>query len=216
MGTSICGGKAEIKCVIGDNEAECTFLFYLRGTNPTVSSAQTEIGNSPFYAKAIAEVESGVQNNRSYLQFNEIGTLGSGWDDFKHCPNRGQDPGGSYGWGMYQLTNPVPNIQQLWDWKANVAEAKTRMTAHFTLATAWIAEQESQQQAADPSKPLQNFTFSWNGVNFKKGTQRTPIDACAIWKYNGHGGLWPIYWDNPSKTWKQRASFYLDKVCGKL
>jgi hypothetical protein len=205
MGGNILGGKASIICKLDGKEFP--FTFYIRGSNPTIQQAQAGIGNNPYYAKAIAAAES------AYKQFNASGTLGPNWEDFKDCPNRHDDPGDTYGWGMFQLTEPVPLANQLWSWTANKQGALELMATHRTLASAWIADQEQQQQAEAPNKPLANESFSWNGVTFKKGTARTPIDACAIWKYNGHDNYWPIYWKNATKTWEQRPSFYLDRVC---
>ena len=67
--------------------------------------------------------------------------------------------------------------------------------------------------------PLQNYVFTFNGVDFQKGTARTPVDACAIQRYNG-AAQWVIYWKNKTATtpgsWeiKSNQRAYVDSVCG--
>ena len=91
---------------------------------------------------------------------------------------------------------PPPSDETLWNWKVNIADGKARLANPCrTDAVAWIAAQEAQQQAEEPGMPLQNYIFTFNGVDFQKGTARTPTDACTIQRYNG-APLWVIYWKN--------------------
>ena len=53
----------------------------------------------------------------AYYQNSE--NLPSNWDAHSRCPYLTND----CGWGLAQLTNPVPHSQVLWDWKANVQGA---------------------------------------------------------------------------------------------
>ena len=188
--------------------------------NPTVAVAQAYIGNSPFYAQAIAQQESGTQSGRSFLQFNELGTLGPNWTDIRFCPNRSSD---GIGWGIYQLTYLPPNATpptttQLWNWKANIDAAKAVMAQNIVTATNWINSQISQQQAQDPNKPLANYQFTWASIVFQMGTLKTPIDACAIEAFNGVTPGWAVYWSNNNDKWQQRDNVnnYIAAVCGYL
>src|SRR5262249_28272003 len=148
----------------------------------------------PWYAYAIAKQESGVQNNRTYIQFNEIGSLGPAPTDIRACPNL--TSGQTNGWGIMQLTVPNASIQQLWNWKANVDGGNALLATCQTEASNWIASQEQQQIAEEPTMGLTNYVFSFSGVNFQKGTAQTPIDACTIQRYHGVYNGWVIQWRN--------------------
>ena len=83
------------------------------------------------------------------------------------------------------------------------------------MASAWIARQETQQIAEEPGKPLAGAVFTWEGVNFQKGTARTPTDACTIQAFNG-AAKWVIYWKNKeldpptAGSWEQKNDSYAD------
>ncbi len=215
FGTDFRGGKATLYCEYQGLEFEQ--IFHIRGNNPTEAAAEAEIGNNPWYAIPIARHESGTQNGRTYVQFNEVGALGPNPADFKHCPNFG-DPNG---WGIMQL-DPPPSDETLWNWKQNIADGKAHLANPcHTTAAAWIANQEAQQQAEEPCMPLENYIFTFNGVDFQKGTDRTPVDACTIQRYNG-AALWVIYWKNKTPTesgiWQIRNTHraYVDSVCDEI
>jgi hypothetical protein len=59
--------------------------------------------------------------------------------------------------------------------------------------------QIAQQQREEPTMPLAEQTFIMGGVEFREGTDRTPVDACAIQRYNG-ASRWVIYWRNKTPT----------------
>ena len=187
-------------------------VFHIRGNNPSANAVETEIGVSPWYAQPVAKWES------DYLQFNTAGTLGPNPEDYKFCPNFGAPNG----WGIYQLDTPSPTAQQLWNWTGNVSEGKARLADPCrTEAESWMASQESQQQVEEPSMGLTNYVFTFNGVDFQKGTARTPVDACTIQRYNG-AALWVIYWQNTTTnqpgSWQIRDTYraYVDNVCGEI
>lgn len=189
--------------------------FNIRGTNPSEATIKNYIGNAPFYAVAIARQESGVQLGRSYLQFNEVGTLGPDYSqDLKYTPNRENGAGGE-GWGIFQCTNPAPPRNAVWSWKVNVDYSKTVMATKYADAAAWIAKQKQQQAQEDPSNPLSLHTFTWSGVSFKEGTAKTPTDACAIEAFNGVTPTWAVYWKNATKQWIQadNSNNYVAAVC---
>ena len=218
FGTDFRGGKATLYCEYAGGSSQT--VFHIRGSNPTETAAATEIGDSPWYAKPIARLESDrPTQGRYYAQFNTVGTLGPNPPDYQWCPNFGAPNG----WGIFQLDTPSPDAQELWNWRSNVSEGKARLADPCrTEAEAWITSQESQQQAEEPSMPLEDQVFTFNGVDFQKGTARTPIDACTIQRYNG-AALWVIYWKSKTATepgsWEIKGGDYreyVDNVCGEV
>lgn len=217
MGSDVRGGKATLYCVYAGQLIES--VFHIRGDNASEGAVETEIGSTPWYAKPIARVESDEPSqDRYYAQFNTVGTLGPLESDYKWCPNYGAPNG----WGIFQLDDPNPSAQQLWDWKANVAGAKAHLAVPcLTDAIDWIALQESQQMVQDPSQSLTNEVFTFNGIAFQKGTARTPVEACAIQRYNGAVN-WVIYWKeattNSPGSWEINDSYreYVDRVCSEI
>lgn len=205
IGGNFFGGKITVS--LQDTAQEtCDFVFHIRGTNPSEATVKSYIGTSPWYTIPIAKQES------NFLQFN-TGSASIN-DLIKACPNFGPPNG----WGIMQL-DPPPSNTAVWNWQDNVDEGKAYLsTPCRTDAAAWIASQEAQQQNEEPSKPLQNYIFTFGGIDFRKGTSHTPTDACAIQRYNG-AAYWVIYWDNKTATkagsWKIRSTHrtYVDAVC---
>lgn len=87
FGNQFRGGKATLYCEYQGGVVKR--VFHIRANNPTEAAVVAEIGENPWYAKPIARHESGTQDNRTYLQFNEVGTLGPNPSDYKYCPNWG-------------------------------------------------------------------------------------------------------------------------------
>lgn len=211
FGTNFYGGKCTLTATYAGIAKK--FILYIRGTNPSTTDLHAEIGNSPWYAKAICFTES------SNKQFNTGGTLGPEWSNFKACPNRSAD---MKGWGLYQITNPphTVTINDLWGWKANIAHAKTIMADNRLLAQGWIDSQKTQQMADAPAKTLdkETFTYGTPATDFKEGTAKTPVDACAIEAFNGVTPGWAVWWDRTDKVWKNRdnSNNYIALVCSNL
>ena len=192
MGEAIRGGRAVFS-------GEClghtfTQTNHIRGTNPSAEDVETAIGDDPWYAKAILRHECGRQGNVRYCQFNEVGNLGPNFSDLRHCPNWGTPNG----WGIGQL-DPPDSCDTLWNWRTNLLEVAVKMNRFRGEASDWILRQQTQQQAENPNLPLANETFDIAGYIFREGTGRTPLDACAIARYNGLSH-WPIYWRNTTPT----------------
>ena len=213
MGSDIRGGTASFYCQLGGKIS--THVMYIRGLNPQANAVEAMFVEEPWYALPIAKRECGYSSG-TYFHFNETGVLGPNPEDYRNCPSWGSPQG----WGLMQMDNPVPSAQQLWSWSANVSGGLAHLNGTCRIeAVAWIAEQESQQQDDDPSQPLANEVFTFNGIDFQKGTARTPEDACTIQRYNGAQG-WVIYWRRPTQSepgcWilnsAQRG--YVDAVCG--
>ncbi|MEN8220425.1 MAG: PPC domain-containing protein [Pseudomonadota bacterium] len=208
FGNHFYGGKATLTAKY--NGAECKRIFHIRGTNPSENAATTEIGNSPWYAKAIARHESGTQQNRTYLQFNEVGSLGTNYlTNIKHTPNRSSD---QKGWGIYQLTKIPPNGRspsrdEVWGWKANISTGKAVMNSNVNEAPSYFAAIQRKYPAQYEAPPA---TYTPPGTN----TQLTYLEAAALQMFNGssvvellpngQGGnsnyrsCWKFYPNNPS------------------
>jgi hypothetical protein len=203
FGTAFCGGNATISA--NYNGLSLSRTFKIRGLNPVADTAKSYVGTSPWYACPIAKTES------QYRQFNVTGS-------YQGEPNWGSPNG----WGIMQLDTPPATVQQLWNWQANVAGGKALIADPcIAQAQVWMASQETQQQAEEPSKPLENCIFTFNGVDFRKGISRTPIDACAIQRYNGVSGGWVIYWQNKTPTQPGQWMYYSNNVyvcavCGNI
>jgi hypothetical protein len=87
-------------------EETYTVLFYIRGTNPTVGALREyldSLRNAPFYFEAMIVQES------TSRQFDLKD---------KRLPLQTFDNG----FGLTQLTNPVPDYNEVFSWKANVKE----------------------------------------------------------------------------------------------
>ena len=108
MGNDIRGGKVYLSYNYNvDNESRDQlwsnpFIFYIRGKNPTEAEIKAEIGTSPWFITRLVRQES------SYHHFN-TGT--PSLSDYNAQPNWGYP----HGWGLFQLDDPRPNAQQLWD-----------------------------------------------------------------------------------------------------
>jgi len=201
FGENFRGGKCSLKFEY--EETECQFIFHIRGYNPTEAAAKNYLNaNGPWYAYCIAKHESGTQNNRTYLQFNELGTLGPNWNDYQYCPNRG--PSSPRDWGMMQLTQFAteyggeerqPYEQELWNWKENVDTAIDVMD---------VKKQEVQQHLKNMAPDgaggyIMPPDTTVSGVEFKSGTAKTSDQLGFIKRYNA-GWFWTAY-DEETEEW---------------
>jgi hypothetical protein len=211
FGKDFYGGKATLSATYKGTKYEQ--IFHIRGNDPTVQVAEKYISDNCkwWYAVPISRQEHGADG----LQFNQAGTLGTDYlKNIQKTPNRSSD---GEGWGIMQLTDPVPSRTQVWNWKENINEAIVRMNEHRKKAEEWIKRQEKQQKEEEPGKPLENYIFEFGGIKYQKGTEKTPTDACAIQRYNG-AEQWVIYWKNKTADsegeWKINEKFrdYVDAV----
>ena len=104
------------------------------------------------------------------------------------------------------------------NWRTNVCQGVRHVyDVCVPAATQWINRQIAQQEVEEPDMPLAGQTFIIGGVEFRVGTDKTPIDACAIQRYNG-APRWVIYWRNKTPTragaWcvRQTATTYVANV----
>jgi hypothetical protein len=125
FGNKIRGGKATLIYKIG--EKEHTFVFYIRGTNPTEQEIKNYITQQGY--NRIWFLTRLIRQESSYKQFNSGTKYGPDWEDYVGCPNHGSP----HGWGLMQLDvlnaqlgdhqalgKWRPSAQALWDWKENI------------------------------------------------------------------------------------------------
>lgn len=130
FGTDFRGGKAYLTCKKG--ELKKTFVFYIRGENPTQEQVQAYVqtltnGNEWYVIKIMRHESMTLNRGDDFRQFNE-GDWGI--DKVGGRPNWGCP----YGWGIMQLDNLGttlgthtlfndrwgPSTNELWNWKDNI------------------------------------------------------------------------------------------------
>jgi hypothetical protein len=226
--TDFFGGKITVE--LRDDEAErCDFVFYIRGKNPSETAVEEYIGESPWYAINIAKHESNKnQQGRYYCQFNNPET----WEPSKDsltgaCPNFGSPDG----WGLMQV-DPPQSDDELWNWKLNVDEGKSRMSVHAAIADDWMNIPVGENVTKYPAggqrvqsyndlgyvRPVPEKTYG--DVTFKDGTSITIEDAVAIKQYQG-AAKHHCEWNNATQAWKfneynvvgTQTIYYVKEVC---
>ena len=122
------------------------------------------------------------------------------------------------GYGIFQLTNPQPTYNQVWNWKANVDQGVVIINSKRTAAINWMARQRSQaQNQTGSSVPVPNEQVGPNCF-FSDSSTITITDAVAIKQYNGASGGNYCAWDNNMKQWvfhrlNNRNENYVELVC---
>jgi len=203
------GGKATLLYKVGDKEY--SFVFYIRGTNPTEEEVKSFImqqGYNIWFLTRLIRQESG------FHQFNPGNKYGPGWDDYVGCPNHG-DP---HGWGLMQLDvlnaklgdHQVlgywrPSAQALWDWKENIrigvaflqGEKYEMVNNHFNreldILEKWNLRNPDDVVEKHLNRTEGNITYEHaNSANFSidfggnpSSDNKSFIDATWIKNYNG-------------------------------
>uniref|UniRef100_A0AC35FTB4 Transglycosylase SLT domain-containing protein n=1 Tax=Panagrolaimus sp. PS1159 TaxID=55785 RepID=A0AC35FTB4_9BILA len=159
-----------------------TINFEILGKNPTASSAMDYIQSesSLWYAQYIAYHES-----VGYQQF--------GYKVKTGYPTKSYDDG----YGIFQITNPLPTCDNLWNWQSNCDAGITILSQKNAEATIWITRQRNQAREDTgndvpvPCKIVEKCVF--------KDTGSTPIDdAETIKRFNG--GYY-CGWNRTKKCW---------------
>ena len=214
LGGDILGGKATLTLnyyPIGVR----TFVFHIRGENPSPSQVMSHypVTQGPWFMMAMIRHESGsFCAVDQILQFNKIGTLGPEWEDYKHCPNRSSD---GHGWGIMQLTNPVPPRRKVWDWKQNLEggfqllmhdkwfEAHQSWQNSTTLFDLWRAAHPTDPNAQPPVK--ESYSSNSRSVIYAYspvGAYRSFEEAVWIKRYNGNSLGDYMHWNNTLHKWE--------------
>ena len=180
--TDIRGGILRITAVYQGRYVER--YIHIRAENPTEAMVMSEIGNTPWFACALAKWEShpGQQGGRPYCQFNEVGMLGPDQEQhIKNCPNFGARNNNSDegGWGIMQLDTVPHTAQELWDWTANIECGMhyLRVTCRSEAQSYFNAVQRTYPVDWEPPPQLQ--------LQLPDGMiEITALDAANIQLYN--------------------------------
>jgi len=153
-GNQFQGGRAQIILWDQLNSKIKSFKFTIKGQNPTAMDVYDYIDERNYsddfwFLKQIATHENGAhpQTLGSKLwQFNEFNAtkedLQLDWDEYSRCPILSLNRDG--GWGLTQLTLPIPKKITLWSWKSNIDTAYHLLTAvkayeiRNTLTNNWL------------------------------------------------------------------------------
>ncbi len=88
FGDKIRGGRATLQYKVGDKEY--SFIFYIRGTNPTEQDVKTYLTQQGYDIWFLTRL---IRQESSYFQFNEGTNYGPDWTDVQGCPNWGSPHG---------------------------------------------------------------------------------------------------------------------------
>lgn len=158
----------------------------IKGVNPSIRDVMEYIDDSYptiWFMKKLALVESGTFstiNTSPVMHFEPLNgedeDLHIDWEDNSRCPrtNKPSNPNnfGDGGFGMMQLTDPVPLSQALWDWKCNLAGAysvlylkrqsikNSFLNLYNPILKDWVEENPTD-------KPL--VSVSYGGYTWKMG-----------------------------------------------
>jgi hypothetical protein len=111
-----------------------TFNFTIKGENPTIGDVADFIDDSypsVWFMKKLALVESGTYGQVRTAPILHFESMNQGredlhldWEQNSRCPRTNRPNNfGDGGFGMMQLTDPVPPSQALWDWHCTLAGA---------------------------------------------------------------------------------------------
>jgi hypothetical protein len=166
---------------------EQQLVYHVRGLNPSASTIQSYVSANQgihWYLDAVIRHESRI-NSTTYNQFNpeSVGVLGIGWDDYRFAPNRHDDPGDTFGWGLTMQTGAFGtqsevDPQLLWHWKDNVIAGKEELDNKLSLATAYFEAVERTFPTEWEEPPL---SYTPPG----RSTALTSLEAATIQLYNG-------------------------------
>ncbi len=195
------GGNASINYSVMGIPGE--FHFKILGKNPNQQVAEGYIGPSPWYLQAMARHESGMQDGRCYLQFNE--------ETISSYGKKGEPVVGStipHGFGMFQITwYSPPTKDQIWNWKENVGEAKRRLQADRTSARHYFYYLVRLAYGSQYVSPPTSYVIQHNGIT--KGHSALDIDTYI--RFNGE--THPVTLNIPgwAEPWTGKVSFEFDK-----
>lgn len=197
----IMGGDANL--TLKSNSLFKSLNFRIRGSQPSNSDVISEISQIQqdiWFAPYVAKHES------NFVQFNEDGTPMKSFDN---------------GYGIYQLTNPTPTCDQIWNWKSNILEGVSRLRSALYQANTWMSKQRFQAKSETGS--YQTVTVRQEGnCCFKDGTSQTIEAAVAMKIFNGASNGHYCAWENaPAKQWKfnplNNLNFnYVARVCNEV
>jgi len=142
--------------------------------------------NAAWFFKKMAMHESGTSSmdaSAEMLQFNpynsSLESLHTNWNHSSRCPNFSTI--GDGGIGIFQLTDPKPHTQALWDWKCNVYGAYKLLTGNKQK----ILNQFEDFVWEHPTTPtLDHMVTKWDKENMdNKVVKLSETYASYTWKF---------------------------------
>ncbi|CAF1549586.1 unnamed protein product [Adineta ricciae] len=122
------GGIVTAKWIVVSTKTSGEIKFNILGTQPAKRTIMTYIDSrsSFWYAKNIAAQES---SGGQQFSIDRYPLFSSAHDN---------------GYGIYQITNPTPTYNEVWNWKANVDAGIRIINQKTTAAISWMANQRQQ------------------------------------------------------------------------
>lgn len=222
------GGRAKIEIL--ENRLSPTpiktFDFTIKAHNPNIATVMEHLQGAPYddfwFFKRLIMHESGTfaQNVSAEMkQFNSFNAssenLHETWEAFSRCPNASANNDG--GFGLTQLTNPIPSSQALWDWKCNVYGAydllvnEKRTIVNAVFDDDFMRLDEWNNNPVNENDAIEKVSLDYAGVTWSMSEstafgdgyerinsyfnddleegERSYLDACLLVAYNGFGGM---------------------------
>jgi hypothetical protein len=199
--SEVLGGNVTARWTIVATKESGEITFNILGKSPTKNVIMNYIGShsSLWYAKNIA-----AQESYGGTQFRADGyPLPSSADD--------------NGYGIYQITDPTPTYNEVWNWKANVNKGIQILNQKTAAAVKWMTVQRAQaKQQTGREQPVTDEKVGRNCF-FSDSGPRNITDAVAIKQFNGAVRNY-CSWDNNNSKWNfnrvnNRGENYVQLVC---
>lgn len=161
------GGTLIVKAISGSDAVSQSVT--LKGTNPDV----TEV-------TAYLSTKTGAEGFDKLLRHES---------NFQHFDAHGE-PVQSFdnGYGMCQLTTPVPSFEQIWNWKANIDGGLALFAAKRAAAVAYLSQ---NNRSYTPDQLAHEAVCRWNG------------------------GAYHV-WDSVSNRWIRNPNMLCDSATGNI
>jgi hypothetical protein len=106
------------------------------------------------------------------------------------------------GYGIYQLTNPKPTYNEVWNWKANIDSGIVLLNQKKNQADSWMTKQRRQaREETGEERPVDGERVGRNCF-FSDNSNMTIEDAVAVQLFNGAPRGYYCAWDNSNQQWK--------------
>lgn len=162
-----CGGTLDLRVSAGPSFVAAAFA--IKGSNPSALAIAAYLATKPDSA-GMARIISHESKDR---QFDRNGEPLRSFDN---------------GYGLCQVTNPAPTIEQVWNWKLSIDLGLTVMTQKRNDAIRYLSAKARSYTAAQ----LTYETVSrWNGGSYHE-------------------------WDDGAGKWKRRSAILCDPGTGNI
>lgn len=219
------GGRAliEVRKYL-DNTLIKSFNFTIKGQNPlqgeVMQFANSKYSNVWFMKKLIMhesstlKIDAGLEMEHFNPHNSSHEKLYKTRDAYSRCPKASNN--GDGGFGLMQLTNPIPSSNALWDWKQNIKEGydiliskidekvKPKLLPELNAVKNWNILPDNS------NNKVKKISLTYGGITWKIGAssifdngsttinnyfnetlgtnERSFLDACLLLAYNGYKG----------------------------